>query len=70
MSAKSFSDTPKESGQVPKAYNPSDVEDKWYMRKCYTKLRRNKFFTAVKLSLYLYPKGNICTQKETNKLWL
>lgn len=30
MSAKSFSDTPLKSGQVPKAYNPSEVEDKWY----------------------------------------
>lgn len=30
MSAKSFSDTPLKSGQVPKAYDPSQVEDKWY----------------------------------------
>lgn len=43
MFAKSFSDTPKESGQVSKAYNPSDVEDKWYMRKCYTKYAATNF---------------------------
>lgn len=30
MSAKSFSDTPLNSGQVPKAYDPAQVEDKWY----------------------------------------